>query len=223
MSKVAASILTCNLAYLGADVLAAQAGGADYLHVDIIDGKYAGNYSFGPKTVQDLKAVADIPIEVHLELFDPQHYVGLFADAGADMITIQRDSCNCLIRALKMIRSYGKQAGLAFSPADGVGDIKYLLPHIDYIVLLSVEPGFGGQKMEESIYEKLAELKAILREYGRDIPVFVDGGVNRETAPKLVEAGADVLIVGSAVFPPGSDSTGAEIGERVQWFKGCRG
>ena len=219
MTKVAASILTANCAYLGDAALAAQAGGADYLHVDIIDGRYGGNYSFGPKTVQDLKAIVDIPVEVHLELFDPQLYLEQFVQAGADMITIQADSSPCPIRTLKQIRSYGKQAGLGLSPATGLGEMKYFAPHIDYIVALSVEPGFGGQKMEESIYEKLAELKEILRLQNREIPVFIDGGVSRETAPKLLQAGADVLIVGSAVFSS-NDLTREEIMRGVRGFKG---
>jgi len=221
-TKIAASILTCNLAYLGEAVLAAQAGGADYLHVDIIDGAYGGNYSFGPKTVQDLKAIADIPIEVHLELYEPQHYIKLFADAGADMITIQADSCACPLRALNLVKSYGKQAGLGLSPGTGLQMVKYLAPHSDYLIALSVDPGFGGQKLGASAYEKLGELKEILQKQDREIPIFIDGGVNRETAPKLLQCGADALILGSALFPS-NDITREAIIREIQHYKQLEG
>lgn len=218
MHKVAATILTCNNAFLGQAVLAAQRGGADQLHVDIIDGKYASNFSFGPKTIADLKEVVHIPIEVHFELYDPQYYIDMFAQAGADMITVQTDGCACPIQAVKRIKSLGLKAGMGLKPTERVESIEYIAHHLDYLIMMSVEPGFGGQTLEESIYSKIREAKKMFERQGLDIPIYVDGSVNRQTAPKLLESGADVLIIGSSVFSSNS-VTDEEIEQGIRYYR----
>ncbi|MEA5001969.1 MAG: ribulose-phosphate 3-epimerase [Christensenella sp.] len=218
MHKIAATILTCNNAFLGQAVLAAQRGGADQLHVDIIDGRYASNFSFGPKTIADLKEVVDIPIEVHFELYDPQYYIDMFAEAGADMMTIQMDGCACPIQAVSRIKRLGKQVGVGLKPTERVESIEYIAHHLDYLIMMSVEPGFGGQKLEESIYTKIGAAKKMFAEQGLDIPIYIDGSVNQETAPKLLASGADVLIIGSSVFSS-NKVTDAEIEAGMQHFK----
>ncbi len=218
MHKVAATILTCNNAFLGQAVLAAQRGGADQLHVDIIDGRYASNFSFGPKTISDLKEVVDIPIEVHFELYDPQYYIDMFAEAGADMMTIQMDGCACPIQAVSRVKRLGKQVGVGLKPTERVESIEYIAHHLDYLIMMSVEPGFGGQKLEESIYTKISAAKKMFAEQGLAIPIYIDGSVNKETAPKLLACGADVLIVGSSVFSS-NKITDEEIEAGIQHFK----
>lgn len=218
MNKVSASILTCNFAQLGQDVLAAQKGGAHSLHVDIVDGIYADNFSVGPKTVADLKEVVSIPIHVHFELFEPIRYIDMFADAGADSIAIQMDSCACPIRSLNLIRNRGMQTGLGIAPKERVEQAEYLMDYLDYIILMTVEPGFGGQKFGEFIYEKIHETKALMEKLGLDLPIYVDGGVSEATAKKLLREGADVLICGSSVFYS-NEATPEEIEQRVSYFK----
>ena len=218
MHKVAATILNCNNAFLGQAVLAAQRGGADQLHVDIIDGKDASNFSFGPKTIADLKEVVHIPIEVHFELYDPQLYIDMFAQAGADMITVQMDGCACPIQAVRRVKDLGLKAGIGLKPTERVESIEYIAHHLDYLIMMSVEPGFGGQKLEESIYAKIRLAKKMLLEQGLDIPIYIDGSVNKETAPKLLKSGADVLIVGSSVFS-GNNITDQQIEKGIRYYR----
>jgi len=200
MTKVAASILSCNNAFLGDAVKRAEDAKADIIHIDIMDGHYVQNLSFGPKTVTDLKAITSLPVEVHLELENASEMIDVFAQAGADIIIIQYDQCPLPIRLLRRIRSLGKKAGIAVNPGVGIRQLKYFLGDIDVIVIMSVEPGFGGQAFEECTYEKVSEMKEILKEAGRDIPVAVDGGIDFSIADKLKKAGADILIVGSSLY-----------------------
>ena len=185
MVKVAASILACNTAYLGDAVLEAEKGKADIIHIDIMDGHYVKNLTFGPQTVRDLKSITSLPIEVHLELYNPHELIEVFADAGADMITVQLDCCAHPIRVFNMIRSFGKEVGVAINPGIDVKQLEYLVNHIDYILLMSVEPGFGGQPFEESTYEKIHIVKRMLRDKNLTLPIAVDGGVNIENVEKL--------------------------------------
>jgi ribulose-phosphate 3-epimerase len=198
--KVSASILACNSAYIGNAVLEAERANVDIIHIDIMDGHYVKNLTFGPQTVRDLKKITKLPLDVHLEISNTHELIEVFADAGADIITVQLDTCIHPIRVLRTIKNLGKESGIAINPGMGVKQIKYLLKYIDYILLMSVEPGFGGQPFEESTYEKITEVKVILEEAGMNIPIAVDGGVNLDNAPRLIKAGVDILIAGSTIF-----------------------
>lgn len=200
MSAVAVSILSCNNAYLGDAVKAANAAQASHIHIDIIDSAYGGNFSFGPKTVYDLKKISNIPVEVHLEIFEPQSCLDLFFDARPDMITIQSDSCPYVLRVLESIKKQGVKAGIGFNPVICNEQMKYYIAYADYIILLCVEPGLGRQRMTPFMYDKVKAVRTIMEEEGVDIPVFVDGGVNEQTAPMLLRYGADALIIGSGIF-----------------------
>ena len=165
-----------------------------------MDGVYVENLTFGPQMVRDLKRMVSLPISVHLELLQPERYLNMFAEAGADLLTFQLDACPNPIHFLKEIRKRGMKAGLGIGPAYGVENLRYLLHHIDWLILMSVEPGYGGQTFEPSVYEKLRRAREIMDEMDIHVPISVDGGVNEETGRALVAEGADVLIAGSYIF-----------------------
>lgn len=178
----------------------AESGGADTIHVDVMDGVYCNNLTFGPGMVEAIKKECTLKVEVHFELVGVEHFIPMFIQSGADSISFQLDACPNPIHALKMIREAGLKAGIGFGPSYTIERLPYLLHLVDSITLMSVEPGYGGQPFEESIFEKVKVAKEYMEKTGVFVPIEVDGGVNLSTGKRLVEAGADTLIVGSYIF-----------------------
>jgi len=198
--KIAPSILSADFARLGEQVAEAEKGGADYIHVDVMDGHFVPNLTIGPLIVEAIRPITSLPLDVHLMIEAPERYVEDFARAGADIITVQWEACPHLHRVIQAIRGLGVKAGVALNPATPVLGLVDILPDVDLVLIMSVNPGFGGQTFIPNTIRKLHTLGQMLREQGASCEVEVDGGINAQTAPSVVAAGAEVLVAGSAVF-----------------------
>jgi ribulose-phosphate 3-epimerase len=196
--KIAPSILSADFARLGDEVRAIDSGGADYIHIDVMDGHFVPNLTIGPLVVKALRPHSAKPFDVHLMVAPVDPLIGAFAEAGSDIITVHAEAGPHLDRSLRLIRSLGKKAGVSLNPATPEGVLEYVLDTVDLILVMSVNPGFGGQSFLSSAIEKLRRLRAMIGD--RPIALEVDGGVNRATAGAVAAAGADVLVAGSAVF-----------------------
>jgi ribulose-phosphate 3-epimerase len=206
---IAPSILSADFARLGDEVRAIDDQGADWIHIDVMDGHFVRNLTFGHPIVKAIRPVTDKPFDVHLmiERLDP--FLEAFADAGADLITVHAEATKHLDRSLQVIRSMGKQAGVSLNPATHESAIEYILDRIDLILIMSVNPGFGGQSFINSQLDKARRIKHMIGD--RPIRIEVDGGVNRDTIADVASAGADTFVAGSAVF--GAESYGDAISE----------
>jgi ribulose-phosphate 3-epimerase len=209
--RIAPSILAADFAKLGDEVRAAARAGADYIHVDVMDGHFVPNLTIGPGVVKALRGYADIPFDVHLMIAPVDPFIPAFADAGADIITVHPEAGPHLHRTVQLIKSLGKKAGVSLNPATPVEAVTHLLGEIDLVLAMTVNPGFGGQKYISSVSDKIAALRAMIDETGRPIDLEVDGGVNSETAREAVAAGADVLVAGTAVFQGGPEAYAQNI------------
>jgi ribulose-phosphate 3-epimerase len=197
---IAPSLLAADFARLGEEVEAIAAAGADWLHLDIMDGHFVPNISFGPGLVKALRGRTRIPFDVHLMIAPADPYLAAFAEAGADIISLHPEAGPHLHRSLQTIRALGKKAGVVLNPATPVEAVAHVLDLVDLILVMSVNPGFGGQSFIESQLPKIATLRRMIEASGRPIHLQVDGGVTEATAPRCIEAGADVLVAGTAVF-----------------------
>ena len=201
MIKIAPSILSADFAAMGNAVRALKEQGADWVHFDVMDGNFVPNITFGPGMCKALRPYTDLPLDVHLMVEHPSDWIVPFKDAGADVVTIHVESQERhLHRALQQIHAQGMKAGVVLNPATPISACVHLLPECDLVLLMSVNPGFGGQSFIPETLQKIRELKAEISARGLHTLIEIDGGVNPETAKQCVEAGADVLVAGSAVF-----------------------
>ncbi|MGN1385186.1 MAG: ribulose-phosphate 3-epimerase [Bacillus sp. (in: firmicutes)] len=200
MIKIAPSILSADFAKLGEEIKDVERGGADYIHVDVMDGHFVPNITIGPLIVEAIRPVTKLPLDVHLMIENPDDYIEEFARAGADYITVHVEACKHLHRTIGLIKSLGVKAGVVLNPATPVNTIQHVIKHVDMVLLMSVNPGFGGQSFIPEVLPKIREVKAMADEFNPALEIEIDGGVNAETAKLCIEAGANVLVAGSAIY-----------------------
>ena len=198
--KLAPSILSADFGRLGEQVAEVDRAGADYIHVDVMDGRFVPNLTIGPVVVQGIRGSTNLPLDVHMMVVEPERLVEDFAKAGADHLIVQAEACPHLHRVLQQIREVGCKAGVAINPGTSLSAIEEVLPLLDVVLVMSVNPGFGGQKLIPETVGKVVRMRRILDEGGYSAELQVDGGVNEATARTMVEAGATVLVAGSAVY-----------------------
>jgi len=207
--KIAPSILSADFSILAEEVKRVEEGGADLLHVDVMDGHFVPNITIGPLVVSSLKGKTKLPFDVHLMIENPDNYIDAFIQAGAEMITIHVEAAVHLHRTLQNIREKGVKVGVALNPATPLDAIEYILDQVDMVLLMTVNPGFGGQAFIKAVLPKINRLRTMIEQRGLTIDIQVDGGINKETAPLAIKAGANILVAGSAVY--GSSNIGETI------------
>lgn len=211
---VAPSVLSADFLHLERDIQMLNESEAQWIHLDIMDGRFVPNISFGLPIVSAVRSVTEKVCDVHLMIEEPEKYIEAFAKAGADVLTLHYEATRHLHRAMQQVRDAGMKAGVVLNPATPVELLRDVLPYLDLVLLMSVNPGFGGQKFIPQILDKTRRLRRMIDEGGYDVLIEVDGGVNAETGPQLVDAGADVLVAGSYVF--GSKDPAAAIRSLMQ-------
>jgi ribulose-phosphate 3-epimerase len=217
MKKIAPSILSADFARLGEEIAAIEAGGADYVHIDVMDGHFVPNITIGPLIVQAVRRVTALPLDVHLMIAEPDRYIADFAKAGADIIVVHAEATNHLHRTVQLIKSLGKKAGVSLNPATPLNVLDYVLEELDLVLLMTVNPGFGGQSFIEACLPKIQTLRGIMDRRGIEAELEVDGGVKTDNIARIAHAGADVFVAGSAVFgSPDYAATIAELKKRAK-------
>ena len=200
MKKIAPSILSADFTRLGDEIRAVEAAGADYIHIDVMDGHFVPNITIGPMIVEAVRKVTSLPLDVHLMIENPDLYIPDFAAAGSDIIVIHAEATNHLHRSIQLIKSFGKKAGVSLNPATPLNVLDYIIDDLDLVLLMTVNPGFGGQSFIESCLPKIYSLRALLDHRGSEAELEIDGGVKPANIARISHAGADVFVAGSAVF-----------------------
>jgi ribulose-phosphate 3-epimerase len=200
MIKIAPSILSADFARLGEEITSAEEAGADLVHVDVMDGHFVPNITIGPLVVKAVRKIASIPLDVHLMIEDPDRYIKFFAESGADIITVHSEASVHLHRTVQNIKESGVQAAVSLNPATSLSDIEFILPFVDMVLLMSVNPGFGGQQFIPEVLPKIHALRSIIDEKKYVVDIEVDGGVNVDNVADVARAGADIVVMGSAFF-----------------------
>jgi ribulose-phosphate 3-epimerase len=209
--KIAPSILSADFARLGEEVGNVTQAGADYVHVDVMDGHFVPNLTIGPIVIKSVRSYSKLPFDVHLMIEPVDPYIEAYAQAGADIITVHAEACTHLDRTLALIKSFGKKCGVSLVPSSPPELLDYVMDTVDLILVMTVNPGFGGQKFIPSQLEKIRRIRGMIDKSGRAIDLEVDGGITPETAKQVVAAGANVLVAGSAVFKGTSSEYAANI------------
>jgi len=200
MVKIAPSILSADFSKLGSEIKDVERGGADWIHIDVMDGHFVPNITIGPLIVEAVRPITKLTLDVHLMIENPDQYIEAFAKAGADYITVHAEACTHLHRTIQLIKSYGVKAGVVLNPATPPSVLDYVLEDIDLVLLMTVNPGFGGQAFIPSVLDKIEKVRSMIDEKGLSVDIEIDGGVNPETARLCVERGATVLVAGSAIY-----------------------
>ena len=200
MLYLAPSILSADFAYLGNDIKTIDNAGADYIHIDVMDGKFVPSISFGMPVMKAIRKYTDKVFDVHLMIEEPGRYINEFKEAGADIITVHAEACCHLNRTLQAIKNAGCKTGVALNPATPLSVLDYVLEYTDMVLIMSVNPGFGGQSYIPNSTEKIAQIRDIINKRGLDTDIEVDGGINQSNVTEVIDAGANVIVAGSAVF-----------------------
>jgi ribulose-phosphate 3-epimerase len=206
---IAPSILSADFSRLGDEIRAVEEAGAEVIHIDVMDGHFVPNITIGPLVVKAARQITTLPLDVHLMITEPDRYIGDFVQAGADWITVHVEACTHLHRTLGLIRSLGKKAGAVLNPATSLSTLDYVLAEVDLVMLMSVNPGFGGQGFIPSTLEKCQALRAMLDKVNPDAGIEIDGGISPQTIGPMAEAGANIFVAGSAIY--GQDDYAAVI------------
>lgn len=214
MVKVAPSILSADFSKLGEDIKSIDKGGADFIHIDVMDGSFVPNISFGFPIIKSIRKITNKVFDVHLMIESPSDYIDDFIEAGADLITVHYESDRHIDRTINYIKSKGKMVGIALNPGTPVSVIKNLIPYIDMVLIMSVNPGFGGQKFIEYSLDKINEVKKLSEKLNPKLLIQVDGGIGSENVKEVIDAGANVIVAGSAVF------NGGDIAENIKILRG---
>jgi ribulose-phosphate 3-epimerase len=213
MVQIAPSILSADFSNLKDEILKLEKGGADYIHLDVMDGIFVPNITFGAPVIKNIRKITDIPFDVHLMIDKPERYIKDFVDAGADIITVHQEATTHLHRTIEMIKSFGVKAGVALNPATPLETLEYVLDYVDLVLIMTVNPGFGGQKFIDSTRRKIKKIKSMVTERDLNVLIEADGGIKLDNFREIVDCGLDIIVVGSGIFEAD------DIVERVRMFK----